>query len=52
MRQDRVDHLGAKGERLGVLDAWRGEAGPCMRGLLVWPENHQRKNLMKCLIKK
>ena len=40
-RQDRVDRPGAGGERLGVLEAWRGEAVPCTRGLVVLPENHQ-----------
>jgi hypothetical protein len=25
-KQDRVDHLGARSERLDVLEAWRGEA--------------------------
>ena len=43
MRQDRVDRPGAGGEKLDVLEAWRGEAVPCMRGLMVLPENHQPK---------
>ena len=34
-RQDRVDRPGVEGERLDALDAWRGEAGPCTRGLVV-----------------
>jgi hypothetical protein len=42
-RQDRVDRPGAGGERLGGLDAWHGEAGPCTRGLVVWPQNHRRR---------
>jgi hypothetical protein len=32
-RQERGDHPGTRGERLGVLDAWSGEVWPCMRGL-------------------
>jgi len=41
--EDRVDCPGTGGERLGVLEAWRGEAVPCTRGLVVLPENHQPK---------
>jgi hypothetical protein len=32
MGQDWVDSPGAKGERLGGLDAWRGQAEACMWG--------------------
>ena len=32
IRQDLVDRRGARGERLGMLEAWCGEVVPCMRG--------------------
>jgi hypothetical protein len=43
MWQDRIDHPGTGGERLDVLEVWRGEVVLCTRGLVVLPKNHQRR---------
>lgn len=37
--KERVDRPGTGGERLGMLEAWRGGRANRVRGLLVWPQN-------------